>query len=82
MGDAEAEEEAYYEEKMVKEYEAEIERLRAALREIAEDDIDWWVTKTAKEALGNAYINHAEKGKAEGLNKALGDAVEEELGEQ
>ena len=31
---------------------ADVDRLRAALREIVEDDIDWWVTKRAKEALG------------------------------
>jgi len=32
--------------------DGEIEPLRAALREIVEDNIDWWVTKRAKEALG------------------------------
>lgn len=30
----------------------DVERLRSALREIVEDDIDWWVTARAREALG------------------------------
>ena len=59
MSDAEAEEEAYYEEKMVKEYEDEIERLRTALREISEFDAanyKWkcqQMRRIAKEALGD-----------------------------
>ena len=36
-------------------------------------------TARAKEALAAAYIKHMEKGKAEGLNKALRDAVQEAI---
>ena len=56
---AEAEEAAYFDEKMREEYEAEIERLRAALREIrgwreiGRDDVLRRIEEICEEALNN-----------------------------
>jgi hypothetical protein len=44
--------------------DGEIEPLRAALREIVEDNIDWWVTKRAKEALGECVSGSLSKANA------------------